>query len=100
MIKHLNIMKKNWGNERTLPEFEVKDAIYNNMKETCMVLKNNQKVHGEVNKEMQDIYKEKLMLMVKQHKNELWIQSKMPKVKKIEKFILRQKDEEESSDYE
>ena len=74
-------MKRSWGTIKTMPGYEVKDPIYNNIMESCMVLDNNRKVHDDVSFEMNINCKEKLEKIIKDQRTDEWRQSKLPKVK-------------------
>ena len=60
-------MKRNWGNERTMPEYEIPDGelVYKSMMESCMMLDNNKKIQKDVEFEMNGNYKDKLDNFIK-----------------------------------
>ena len=45
VLRKANNQKKNWGNEHTRPELDIRDSIYASMRESCIVLENNKKIH-------------------------------------------------------
>ena len=47
-----------------------------------MMLENNKKVHEDVKKQMDFEYKDKLDKLFRTTRTNLWVQQKMPKVKK------------------
>lgn len=61
-------MKRNWGNERTMPEYQIlkNDIVYRSMLESCMVLDNNKKIQRDVESEMNGNYKNKLDQLFKE----------------------------------
>ena len=58
MIKFMEKHRKNWGNENTQPECELLETVYRSMKESCMMLENNKKVHNDVRQELVNQYRE------------------------------------------
>ena len=75
-------MKKSWGNEKTQPDYEIRDNVYQSLKESCMILDNNKRIHHNVFSEMNTNYKEKLDKQLRFTKSKQWIDSKMPSIKK------------------
>ena len=68
MLRSLKNMKRNWGNERTAPEYQISkhDIVYKSMMESCMVLDNNKKIQRDVETEMNGNYKNKLDSFIKE----------------------------------
>lgn len=62
VLRQIKNMKRNWGNERTMPEYKINkhDIVYRSMLESCMVLDNNKKIQKDVESEMNGNYKYKL----------------------------------------
>ena len=76
-------MKKNWGNNKTKPNYEFLDQVYSCMQESCMILDNNKKISWEVRQEMNKNYKDRLGSMMRENKSHIWVQQRMPQVKKV-----------------
>eukprot|EP00350_Pseudokeronopsis_sp_OXSARD2_P011020 CAMPEP_0170554666 /NCGR_PEP_ID=MMETSP0211-20121228/12543_1 /TAXON_ID=311385 /ORGANISM="Pseudokeronopsis sp., Strain OXSARD2" /LENGTH=97 /DNA_ID=CAMNT_0010863921 /DNA_START=170 /DNA_END=460 /DNA_ORIENTATION=- len=72
VLRQINLMKKNWGNEKTMPNYEINDPVYSSIKESCMILDNNKKIHQEVRQEMNTNYRGKLSQMMKESNSQIW----------------------------
>lgn len=94
-------MKRNWGNERTRPDYEIPkhEKVYKSMLESCMMLDNNKKIHEDVKHEMTAHYKEKLDKILRETRPGLWMSQRMPKIKQAPSLNLQKRmnlDEEDS----
>lgn len=86
MLREIHTKKRNWGNERTAPEYQISkhERVYRSMLESCMVLDNNKKIHCDIDGEMTATYKGKLDQFLRESKSGIWMKQKMPKIKQRE----------------
>lgn len=76
-------MKRNWGNERTMPEYDIpkEDLVYKSIMESCMILDNNKSVQKDIEHEMNGNYRGKLDQYLKESKSGIWVKQRMPRIK-------------------
>ncbi|CDW75223.1 kelch motif family protein [Stylonychia lemnae] len=100
VLRQIKNMKRNWGNERTMPEYEIQkgDLVYRSMMESCMMLDNNKKIQKDVEFEMNGNYKGKLDSFIKESKSGIWLKQKMPKIKQNPSIQYRKPLKEEEQD--